>query len=280
MDMLGPSRSLLSDHEEASFAVRPAPRCTGCRDGAAFPVAFSMAFQPIVDPAAGRVFAYEALVRGASDGTAATVLASVTEQNRYAFDQRCRVRAIELAAELGLAEAGAALSINFMPNAIYRPDVCIRTTLDTARRVGFPTDRIIFEFTEDQQIREPQRVREILVAYRGMGFRTAIDDFGAGYAGLGLLADFQPDIIKLDMGMIRGVDRDRVRRAIVAGIVAVCAGLDIKVIAEGVETADEHAALADLGITLFQGFLFARPALEALPTPDWPERAAGASNGG
>lgn len=245
--------------------------CDGCRNGLSFPVDFSMAFQPIIDAQEGRVFAFEALVRGVDGSGATEVLAAANDKNRYAFDQRCRVRAIELAASLGVANQGAYVSINFMPNAIYRPEVCIRTTLDTARRVGFPTDRIIFEFTEDQQIREPERVREILQAYRKMGFKTAIDDFGAGYAGLNLLADFQPDLIKLDMGLIRGVDLDLVRQAIVHGIVVVCERLGIRVIAEGVETDGEYRALANLGIELFQGYLFARPMFETLPKPLFPE---------
>lgn len=260
-----------------SFAPFHLPRpqinlaCDGCRNGTPFPIDFSMAFQPIINVQEGRVFAFEALVRGVDGSGATEVLAAANDTNRYAFDQRCRVRAIELAASLGVANQDAFVSINFIPNAIYRPEVCIRTTLDTARRVGFPTDRIIFEFTEDQQIREPERVHEILRAYRKMGFKTAIDDFGAGYAGLNLLADFQPDLIKLDMGLIRGVDRDPVRRAIVNGIVVVCKRLDILLVAEGVETDGEYRALADLGIELFQGYLFAKPMFEALPKPSFPE---------
>jgi EAL domain-containing protein (putative c-di-GMP-specific phosphodiesterase class I) len=179
--------------------------CKGCLEGGAFPVDFTMAFQPIVDVSAGQVFAYEALVRGLDGSGAHSIVSLADDSNRYAFDQRCRVRAIELAAALGVAERGAHVSINFMPNAIYRPEVCIRTTLDTARRVGFPTENIIFEFTEDQQIQEPERVLEIVRAYRGMGFMTAIDDFGAGFAGLNLLANFQRRGISLPAGPRRGV---------------------------------------------------------------------------
>ena len=224
-----------------------------------------MAFQPIYDAPAGQVFAYEALVRGLDGSGADSILAATDERNRYAFDQRCRVRAIELAASLGIADRGAFVSINFLPNAIYRPEVCIRTTLETARRVGFPTENIIFEFTENQQIKEPDRVLEIIQAYRKMGFKTAIDDFGAGYAGLNLLAVFQPDLIKLDMQLVRGIDSDPIKRSIVAGIVVVCRDLGIRMIAEGIETAEELACLRDLGIDLLQGFLLARPSFEALP---------------
>jgi EAL domain-containing protein (putative c-di-GMP-specific phosphodiesterase class I) len=246
--------------------------CVQCREGHAFPVDFSMAFQPIYDTARRMVFAYEALVRGLDEGGADSILQQTNEANRYAFDQRCRVRAIELAARLGIADQGAFVSINFLPNAIYRPEVCIRTTLETARRVDFPTENIIFEFTENQQIREPDRVLDIIRAYRRMGFKTAIDDFGAGYAGLNLLAAFQPDLIKLDMALVRGIDQDRVKRSIVSGIVVVCRNLGIRLIAEGIETKEELTCLQDLGIDLLQGFLPARPSFEMLP-PISPEHA-------
>ena len=264
--------SLDETQDNDSRPVR-ATGCAGCRGGAAFPVNFSMAFQPIVAPARGAVFAYEALVRGEDGAGAGTVLSAIDEENRYAFDQRCRVKAIELASRLGIADQNAFVSINFMPNAIYRPEVCIRTTFETARREGFPTSNIIFEFTEEQQIREPERVREILKAYREMGFMTAIDDFGAGFSGLNLLADFQPDFIKLDMVLIRGLDADRSRRAIVTGILAMCEELGVRPIAEGIETEAEYCTLVDLGVDLFQGYLFARPAFERLPQPNVPELA-------
>jgi EAL domain-containing protein (putative c-di-GMP-specific phosphodiesterase class I) len=256
----------MADDEE----VHPGP-CAGCRNGAGFSFDFSMAFQPIIEPRTGRVFAYEALVRGLGSGSAESVLRAVNATNRYSFDQRCRMRAIELASRLDVARENAGLSINFMPNAIYRPEVCIRTTLETARREGFPTENLIFEFTENQQIREPQRVLEIISAYRAMGFRTAIDDFGAGYAGLNLLAEFQPDLIKLDMALIRNVDQDPVRQAIVEGIVLVCDKLRITVIAEGIETEAEFRAMQGAGIELFQGYFFAQPAFEALPAVNWPD---------
>ncbi len=102
-----------------------------------------------------------------------------------------------------------------------------------------------------------------------MGFRTAIDDFGAGYAGLNLLAAFQPDLVKLDMALVRGIDADRARRTIVDHVVRMCVELGIAVVGEGVETRDEAAALRDLGIDLQQGYLYARPQLGMLPEPSY-----------
>lgn len=238
----------------------PAFSCQGCASDLGFD--FSMAYQPIVDVEDASVFAYEALVRGGNGEPAGVVLERVTDANRFAFDQRCRVRAVETAAALGMTTK---LSINFMPNAVYEPTRCLQSTLTAASRAGFPVEQIIFEATEEDRVRDPERLKSILRTYRHHGFLTAIDDFGSGYAGLSLLADFQPDIVKLDMALVRGIDTSRARQSIVSGIMSIARMLGIRVIAEGVETRDELLALRDVGITLMQGYLFAKPGLQALP---------------
>jgi EAL domain-containing protein (putative c-di-GMP-specific phosphodiesterase class I) len=237
--------------------------CSGCSLEAGLGFEFTMAFQPIVDLSRGDIYAYEALVRGLRNEPAGDILARVNSQNRYRFDQMCRVRAIELASALRMP---ARLSINFNPNAVYRPETCLRATLKIAAQLGFPHERIIFEITEGERIADHAHLREIVREYKRQGFRTAIDDFGAGYAGLHLLTEFQPDIIKLDMALIRNVDQDRVRQVIVRGVIHVCHELGISVIAEGVETREELLFLRDAGIQLFQGYYFARPGFEMLPS--------------
>ena len=144
--------------------------CDGCKDGIEQPFPFSMAFQPIVDVNTGKVFAYEALVRGKGGESAGSILGQVTKVNRYAFDQNCRVKAITLAAQLGLADNGAYLSINFMPGAVYSPAACIQLTLATAREVGFPCDQIIFEITEAEEVVDRAHIRGIVEDYRARGF--------------------------------------------------------------------------------------------------------------
>jgi EAL domain-containing protein (putative c-di-GMP-specific phosphodiesterase class I) len=238
--------------------------CQGCT-GSHLDFDISMAFQPIVDIADRSVFAYEALVRGIDGAPAADMLRRVNDENRYPFDQLCRVRAVEMAAALGMTSM---LSINFMPNAVYEPSRCLRATLEAALRTGFPVERIIFETTEDERV-DDAYLKQIFATYRAQGFKTAIDDFGAGYAGLNLLADFQPDIVKIDMALIRGIDRDRARQTIVGALAAVGQLRGIRVIAEGVEEAREALVLRHLGITLMQGYLFATPAFEALPRVDF-----------
>lgn len=230
-----------------------------------------MAFQPIVDLRRRKIFAYEALVRGPGAESAASVLAKVNDSNRYRFDQACRTRAIELASRLRLQDIdGCKLSINFLPNAVYRPETCIRATLEAAQQSGFPLDRLMFEVTEVERIDDPSHLRRIFEEYSRRGFTTAIDDFGAGYSGLNLLASFQPQVIKLDMALTRNIDADVVRQAIVAGILQVALRLNIDVIAEGIETAAECDALTALGIRYLQGYRFARPAFEQLVEPTFP----------
>lgn len=243
--------------------------CVGCKDGTGFDLPITMAFQPIVDVSTQTVFAYEALVRGKDGAGAGQVLAQISADNRYAFDQICRTTAIELAAALDMTAEGANLSINFLPNAVYEPRACIRTTLAAAMRTGFPVNRIIFEFTESEAM-DADHILNILRAYRAMGFRTAIDDFGAGYAGLGLLALFQPDIVKLDMALIRDIDTDPVKRTIVRNTLNMLRDLGVEPVCEGVETPAEHDVLRDLGVTLMQGYLLAKPAVEALAPVAWP----------
>lgn len=239
--------------------------CGGCGNPDRLGFQFDYAYQPIVDVASRSVYAHEALVRGPQGEGAMSVLSQVNEANRYRFDQACRVKAIKTAAQLGLAQR---VSINFLPNAVYKPEVCIRTTLEAARTHGFPTERIIFEVTEGERVEDGPWLATILREYQRCGFLTAIDDFGAGYAGLELLADFRPDIIKLDMALVRGVDTSKSRQAITRGMVRICAELGIQIVAEGVETPGERDFFLGEGVTLMQGYLFGRPAFRALTAAD------------
>ncbi|MGD9620059.1 MAG: EAL domain-containing protein [Mycolicibacterium sp.] len=235
--------------------------CAACTDGAGLGFDFSMAFQPIVDTLNGEVFSQEALARGLQNESAAEVFTHVNESNLYRFDQACRVKAIKLAAELGVSTH---LNVNFMPNAVYRPELCIRTTLDAAQTYGFPIDRIVFEITEGEYVADVAHLRAIVTDYQQRGFQVALDDFGAGHSGLNWLADLMPDLVKLDMCLIRDIDRDKTRRIICKGVVQVCRELGMGVIAEGVETRDELLCLQDIDVHLFQGYYLAKPSFEGL----------------
>ena len=239
--------------------------CAGCRNGTELDIAFEFAYQPIVDVAARTVFGHEALVRGPNGESAFSVLSQVNDQNRYKFDQACRVKAVAGAARLGMREY---LSINFLPNAVYRPDLCLRTTLEAAKEYDFPIERIIFEVTESEQVRDRKHLVNIFEEYRRFGFMTAIDDFGAGYAGLNLLAEYQPHLAKLDMDLIRGIDTHRPRQLIVANMIAMCRDLGVRILAEGVETREERDFLRDAGIDLMQGYFFSKPVFKGMAAID------------
>ena len=238
--------------------------CKGCKETSmsTFGIDFTMAFQPIVDITEGRIWAYEALVRGKAGESAGEVMSYLTEDNQYYFDQACRVTAIELAGAKMPAGSKALLSINFMPNAVYEPRACIAASLAATAKANFNPHRLLFEFTEQEEMTDPDHVQRIVSEYSKMGFKTAIDDFGAGFAGLGLLARFQTDIIKIDMELVRGIDTSASRKAIFAGVMEMSRLLKFRVLAEGVETKAEMNALVDLGVDLFQGYYFAKPQFE------------------
>ncbi|WP_214656256.1 EAL domain-containing protein [Vibrio anguillarum] len=210
--------------------------CQQCSEKQSLPFDFTMAFQPIVNVADNTIFGYEALVRGLNNESAYSIIEQVSDDNRYRFDQLCRIKAIKLAAKLKLS---GILSINFLPNAVYQPERCIRTTLEAAKQFGFPTERIMFEFTEVEKIVDTAHIKRIVAYYSNLGFTTAIDDFGAGYAGLGLLVNFQTKIVKLDMSLLRNIDQDITKQAIVRHTVAMLIELGIRPLAEGIETQQE-----------------------------------------
>jgi EAL domain-containing protein (putative c-di-GMP-specific phosphodiesterase class I) len=247
--------------------MAPDDLAAGCSGECADPAKFTirMAFQPVVDLDSKRIYAYEALVRGDHGESAFLVFSEISEADRYAFDQACRVKAICTAAKLGLDRR---LNINFKPSAVYHPESCLKLTLATAREVNFPSELITFEFTEDEPIDRRGHLKGIIEHYRKRGFQTALDDFGSGYAGLSVLAHFQPDVIKIDRALVDHIDGSRAGQAIVAGLLKTTELLGMSVVAEGVERREEIDVLRAMGITCFQGFYFARPAIERLIPDD------------
>lgn len=239
-------------------------RCQACQSPEEiFP--FTMAFQPIVDVQECRIDAYEALVRGLDGEGAGQVLARVNAENVYKFDQACRVKAIEMAARLGMNRQ---LSINFLPNAVYEPHACIRATLDAAARTGFDPKRLTFEIVETEMISDTPHLLNIIAEYRRQGFRIALDDFATGYSGLARLAELKPDIVKLDRALVKDCDKDRMRLAIIASMIVLGAEVGIKVVVEGVERRSEVDALRSVGARFMQGFYFAKPVFQGLCTDE------------
>ena len=230
--------------------------------------AFSFAFQPIVDGVSEKVVAYEALIRGTWDEPAWQVLNQVSPLRLHPFDQILRSCAVALAARLGI---DVPLHLNFLPQSLESWPKSVLTTLDAAREAGLDPDRIVLEVPEAAVVDNRSHFAALMKESRALGVRLAIDDFGASYASLTLLDDLGPDQIKLDMRLIRSVDRPGPRQHILRAIRRACYDLKIEVVAEGVETLAEYNFLLGQRFRLFQGYLFARPAFEAFPPVHFPQ---------
>ncbi|MBN1667509.1 MAG: diguanylate phosphodiesterase [Anaerolineales bacterium] len=222
---------------------------------------YSFAFQPILSARSKCVFAYEALLRGRNNEPARQVLQSVLNASTGPGDSQLPLAALQLAAFLGLSTN---ISLNIIPSSAVTSPTTIPQILAAAQRFQIRPEQIILEIVESEMIADFDNFTAAIRKFRSSGLLFAIDDFGAGYAGLNLLAEFQPHLIKLDRHLVQDVDRNGPRQAILRGILRTCFELGIEVIAEGVETQAEYRWLQAEGIDLFQGYLLARPAFEQL----------------
>ena len=176
---------------------------------------FTFAFQPIVDTKAREVLSYEALIRGPGNQPAYQIFEQVPAERMHLFDEKARIEAIGLATRLGIC---CDLNLNLLPRSLDSSPTAVLSTIEAANRNHLPITRIVLEVTEGEVIVDMAHFAELINEYRGLGVKLAIDDFGAGYSGLNLLVNFQPDQIKLDMFLVRGIDGHGPRQAIVRAI--------------------------------------------------------------
>lgn len=227
---------------------------------------FTFHFQPIVDVQEMSVYAHECLVRLFADhdyeGQEITE-AAIARGRIHAFDAYCRQKAIRQAAEN--VDTSSKLFINFLPSSIYDPEYCLQSTLAVVRGTRFAPESIVFEVLESEQITKVANLKAIRDFYQRNGFGFALDDVGSGSNSLQMIADFQPDYIKLDPSLTSGLENP-IRLAAVRMIVKLVTDFGIRVIAEGVETAAQASVLAAAGIRLMQGWYFGRPAAAGITT--------------
>ena len=223
---------------------------------------FSFAFQPIVDIRNREIISFEALVRGPRGESSASVFAQVLQNDILRFDEICRRKAINLASRLNIPNR---LNLNLCAQSIFEVDLSITATFQASIQSGIPAENIIFELLETKSLTEQGNLIKYLRTIQEFGFATAIDDFGAGYSGLKLLVEYQPNFIKLDRHLIGNIQWDFVKQRIFSGIQKICESLSIEIVAEGVENVGEYHWLREAGISIFHGYYFARPAFEALP---------------
>jgi EAL domain-containing protein (putative c-di-GMP-specific phosphodiesterase class I) len=231
---------------------------------------FHSVYQPIVSlrpGAEGEIFGYEALLR------ATTPKGPVMPDQMFAAAARAgwlpvldRVGRTSALRGASTWLGDARLFVNFVPTAIYRPEVCLRTTEQAAIQAGLRMDQLVFEVTESQQIADVAHLSAVFDYYRERGCKVALDDLGSGFSSLNKLVLLQPDVVKLDKELVQALP-DRVSRAVIEAIVRMTHSYGGLVLAECVETREQAQAATDLGVDLGQGWLFGRPERRISQTP-------------
>lgn len=220
-------------------------------------------FQSVIDAKTGDVWGYECLMRGRkADGSLVGALQMLEWANKenlkFMLDRVCRETHLENAGRLNFG-ANCRFLINFLPTAIYQPEFCLQTSLAAMRRSGLIPKQVIFEVVETEKVLDTEHLLNILNFYRRSGFGVALDDMGSGYAGLNMLADLQPDLIKIDREIVSKSVDSKAHRNISASLVRMGHDNNQLVLAEGVETEEEVLLMQSLGIDLFQGYYFGKP---------------------
>lgn len=233
----------------------------------------SFAFQPIVDPFMQQVVSWEALIRTRSGESPAAYFDALPREDVYTADLKSKQIALSMASALGLQEQ--TLSLNLLPMTIVNVPNAADFLLTAIEANGFVPEQIVVEFTESEAISRFDEFTHSVRQLKSAGISVTIDHFGAGFAGLQLLAQFQPDRIKINRDLIADVHKSGPRQAIVQAIIKCCASLEIQFCAVGVEKPEEWMWLESAGISQFQGNLFASPRLGSIPAIAWPEKKFG-----
>lgn len=219
-----------------------------------------MAYQPIVETRTGRTIAYEALMRTrepSMTGPAALLDAADRLHLHARLGRRVRERVAE---SFRPREEGALVFVNLhskdlLDDDLYAPNAPLASIAES----------VVLELTERESLDEISNVRRRASDLRRGGYRLAVDDLGAGYAGLASFANLEPEIVKLDMSLIRDIDTSEVRGRIVHRMTDLCRDLGMKVVAEGIETTRELIRIREVGCDFAQGYLFGRPSQELTP---------------
>jgi EAL domain-containing protein (putative c-di-GMP-specific phosphodiesterase class I) len=223
-------------------------------------------YQPVLTSHRYALWGYECLMRGRDARGELIPPGQIfdwarQEQLTFMLDRVCR--------ETHLLNAGAAaipdharLLVNFLPTTVYDPQFCLRTTVRAAERAGIAPERVVFEVVESDKVEDHEHLLSILAYYRNAGFSVALDDVGTGYSGLMMLAEMNPDLIKIDRALVTRAPESRLHQGICRSLVELAAESGKLSLAEGVETEQQRRLMESLGVDLFQGFLFGEPSPE------------------
>jgi len=228
------------------------------------------AFQPIIEPLRGNISSLEALIRGPNGGSPQEYFATIAPDKLHEADLASKGWALAMASRMGIGNHKVA--VNLLPMSLVKIPGAVDILLGHITRNNLSPGQIIVEVTEDEVISGYEEFTWAIRQLRAAGIGLAIDDFGSGFAGLSLLAKFQPDKLKIDRTIVTDIHLHGPKQAIVKAIIDCCAELQITVVAEGVEKVEEWCWLEAVGIERFQGFLFARPVLNGISPINWPRR--------
>lgn len=223
----------------------------------------STVYQPILEFKTGSIIGWEALSRGpeGSSFSSPVVLFETAEQlgRLFALEKVCRESAI---GKVGQLLENRKLFLNVHPKTMADPEFTPGKTLELMQRAGLTPENVVLEITERHSVHEFELFYRTLDHYRNQGFSVAVDDAGAGYAGLSTIAELQPEYIKLDKSLIDGIHKDPVKRALVETTVTFADKIGSQIIAEGIESQAQAVCLKDIGVHCGQGYFIARPACE------------------
>jgi len=223
-------------------------------------------YQPIMDFQTGSILGWESLARGPKESSFRypVLLFETAEQlgRLFALEKLCREVAIK---NVGKLQKSQKLFLNIHPKTMADPEFTPGKTLELMEQAGLSPENIVFEITERHSIQEFDLFYRTLDHYRSQGFQIAVDDAGAGYAGLTMIAELQPEYIKLDKSLIDGIHKDPVKRALVETTAAFADKIGSQIIGEGIETKAQAICLKDIGVHCGQGYFIAKP---ATPKPD------------
>lgn len=218
-------------------------------------------FQPIIDIKNKSIYGYELLARGVKKDNSIMppfeMFALARDSDLlFNLDRQARETAIISSAREHIDKK---LFINFLPSVIYNPDVCLKTTIDLINKFNFKPENITFEVVETEDIQNTNHLNTILEFYKNKGFKIALDDVGSGYSSLNNLSKFYPHYIKVDMVIIRDIHKNELQQEIFKALVSMSKKMNIKVLAEGVETKEELDFVKSNGADLVQGYYFGKP---------------------
>jgi EAL domain-containing protein (putative c-di-GMP-specific phosphodiesterase class I) len=213
-----------------------------------------VAFQPIVSWRRGAAIGYEALLRTTEPSLARPPDFLAVAESLGRLSELGRLIRAKIAEAIPAAPPEARIFVNLHARDLADPEL-----LDESAPLSRHAERVVLEVTERTSLDGVADLVPCAQALRRAGFSLAIDDLGAGYAGLSSLTQLDPEVVKLDMSLVRGVDQHHAKQRIVRSMVSVCSELGMEVVVEGVETAGERDTLVRLGCDLLQGYLFARP---------------------